>query len=84
MMMVEQRCLDGNWRTAWLTMDMGSPPFEAWARMDAARKRRETPQASLAEPTWISSINNRLKEEDALLKRRGKGGGKKGAEDKDD
>ena len=44
--------------------------------MDAPRKRRETPQSSLAEPAWISSINNCFKEEDALLKRRGKGGGK--------
>ena len=71
MMMAEQSCLDGNWKTAWKMMGIESPPWQAWTTMDVASVKRETAKSRLADPAWVATVIADLKDEDFLMKRRG-------------
>jgi hypothetical protein len=83
-MMMEQYTLDENWKTAWKMIDLPSPPFDRWQIMDLGQWRRDTAYSSLAEAGWIAAVANRIKDEDVILKRRGKGGQKGAAPEKEE
>ena len=72
LMMAEQSCLDGNWKTAWTMMGIEAPPWQAWSSMDAAAVKREHCRSRLADPAWVATVIADLKDEDFLMQRRGK------------
>jgi hypothetical protein len=83
-MMMDQYSLDENWKTAWKLIDLPSPPFDRWQVADLGQLRRDTAYTSLAEAGWIAAVANRFKEEDVIIKRRGKGGQKGAAPEKEE
>ena len=72
LMMAEHSCLDGNWKTAWKMMGIEAPPWQAWSSMDTAALKREHCRSRLADPAWVATVIADLKDEDFLMKRRGK------------
>ena len=83
---VEQFVLDENWTVAARLTGSPEPPWGQWAVQDVGALRREYVYSRLAEPTWVGSLINELKEEDWLSKKRqnlksakGPGKGKEGA-----
>ena len=72
----EQFCLDGTWATAWELTGLRQPPWAQWAAGDAKTPKKERIRSVLVEEQWVAAIIGKIKDLDALLKRRGKGGGK--------
>ena len=59
-------------------------PWSHWASQDLASIRKQYIYTRLMDATWIGAIINELKEEERLLKKRGKGGGKGDGKAKDE
>ena len=83
LMAIEQYCLDENWETAWRMTGVEPPPFADWSRQDVAAMRRAFPKSRLAEKTWVAAMVAEIRDDDFLIKRRGKGGGKKNNKDEE-
>ena len=79
---MEQYCLDENWDTAWKMFDLQQPDWTAHHQADLGLFRRESPEAYLLDPAWVSAVVGRIKDEEVLAKRRG-GKGKGADGDKD-
>lgn len=67
---IEQFVLDENWVVAGRLTGNPEPPWGQWAVQDVPALRREYVYSRLAEPTWVGSLINELKEEDWLSKKR--------------
>ena len=69
---VEQYRLDGNWGAAWRLTHLGPPPFADWRSRDFALAQLKIDHAHsrLIHPTWAAAVIARLKDEEALTKRR--------------
>ena len=76
----EQYLLDGNWRTGWSVTGLQEPPWERWRSVDLAEAKKAT-HSRLLDPRWVAVLAKKIQEEELLLKRRGKGGGKSGKQD---
>ncbi len=55
---------------------MEQPDWSGWTRQDAEGLRRVYPNSRLADREWVATIVAELKDEDFLMKRRGKGSSK--------
>ena len=79
---LEQQLLDESWETAWRIVDLAQPPFASWgARTDIAQLRRDVAHSRLVEPRWAAMVAAAIKDEETLVRRRGKGAGRgKGGE----
>ena len=80
--MAEQSSLDGNWKTSWRLMGLENPPWADWNAMDSNSVKRDFSKSRLADNQWLAAVIADMKDEDFLMKRRGKGGGK--SDDKKD
>ena len=67
---IEQFVLDENWVVAGRLTGNPEPPWGQWAVQDVPALRREYVYSRFAEPTWVGSLINELKEEDWLSKKR--------------
>ena len=76
----EQYLLDGNWRTGWSVTGLQEPPWERWRSVDLAEAKKAT-HSRLLDPRWVAVLAKKIQEEELLLKRRGKGGGKTGKQE---
>ena len=77
----DQYALDENWTTAWKLTGMRHPPWSTWSAQDLATMRRQHQASALADRSWVAAMIGAIKDEDVLVKRRGKGKGR-GAGDK--
>jgi hypothetical protein len=81
---MEQFLLDESWGVASRLTGVEEPPWSHWASQDLASIRKQYIYTRLMDATWIGAIINELKEEEWLLKKRGKGGGKGDGKAKDE
>ena len=81
---MEQFLLDESWGVASRLTGVEEPPWAHWASQDLPSIRKQYIYTRLMDATWIGAIINELKEEEWLLKKRGKGGGKGEQKNKDD
>ena len=82
--MGEQFSMDENWTAAWKVYGLPAPPWSDWAQADTASLRRDHAHSRLMDSRWTGAAIGAMKDEEVLRKRRGKGGGKKGEEPKEE
>lgn len=70
---VEQYHLDQNWQSAWRLTHLGLPPFPEWKVRETSvhQLRVDHAHSRLIHATWAAAVTARLKDEEALIKRRG-------------
>ena len=73
--MVEQSCLDSGWQTAWKLLDLEKPLFEKWQAMNVGAVQKSRTHSKLVEKRWVATIISEAKDDDYLMKKRGKGKG---------
>ena len=70
----EQFLLDQNWGSAERLLHIPKPPFQTWRANEGYINslRGELSHSRLIPPTWAASIIARLRDEEVLVRRRGK------------
>ena len=63
---------------------MPPSPWSNWAQADTVSLRRDHAHSRLMDNRWTGAAIVAMKDEEVLRKRRGKGGGKKGEEPKEE
>ena len=67
----DQQCLDGNWLNGWNLTPFNPPPWDVWKTINLAERQKSQYWSPLYDPSWMSMVAAKLKEEEQLLKKRG-------------
>lgn len=80
---IEQSRLDQNWNAAWRLTHLSVPPFPEWRVRESnlATLRADNAHCRLLHPTWMATVVARMRDEEVLLRKRGKPQLDKPAED---
>lgn len=71
---VEQMKMDSNWGAAWNLTHLATPPWAEWRVRDSNLQslRQDHSHSRLIHPTWIAAVVAKLRDDEVLLKKRGK------------
>ena len=63
--------MDSNWTNGWNLTPFNPPPWDVWKTINLAERQKSQYWSPMYDPSWMSMVSAKLKEEEQLLKKRG-------------